>query len=139
MVFCLSVSFLKIRQTKLELRNDCHFRTNKCFTDSTVFTKKCQMLQCNVVMKVTNEKKRVFSFSLHNMKKILMRAISIRIDLMFQLKVLIINKSKVKKIKVKIINISNCTRHIVKFFIGFDTLLLANFCRFSERDCRFIH
>ena len=28
------------------------------------------------------------------------------------------------------INISNCTLHIAKFFIGFDFLFLANFCRF---------
>ena len=64
LVFFLSFySLAKIRQTKLELRNDCHFRTNKWFT------KKCQMLQCNAAMKVTNEKTGIFSFYLHNMNK----------------------------------------------------------------------
>ena len=53
----LFYSLTKIRRTKLELRNDCHFRTNRWFTDSTVFTKKCKMLQCDAVMEVTNEKK----------------------------------------------------------------------------------
>ena len=46
-------------------------------------------------MKVTSEKKGIFSFYSHNMnKKNSMRIISITIDLIFQLKVLIINKSK---------------------------------------------
>ena len=61
-----------------------------------------------------------------------MRAISITMDLMFQLKVLRINETK------DIINISNCTLHIVKLFIGFDAPFLANFCRFSERGCQFM-
>ena len=63
--FCLA----KIRQTKRELRYDCYFRNNKWFTNSSVFTKKCQMLQCDTVMKVTNEKKGIFSFYLHNLNK----------------------------------------------------------------------
>ena len=33
------------------------------------FTKKCQTLACDVVMKVTNEKKGIFSFHSHNMNK----------------------------------------------------------------------
>ena len=52
------------------------------------------MLQRNVVMKVTNEKKDILSFYSHNMnKKNSMRVISITGDLMFRVKVLIINKS----------------------------------------------
>ena len=35
----------------------------------TLLTKKCYMLHCNVVMKVTNKKKGIFSFYLHNMNK----------------------------------------------------------------------
>ena len=50
---------------------------------------------------------------------------------MFRLK--IINKSKDTHK-----NISNCTVNIVKFFIGFDTLFLADVCKFSERACRFM-
>ena len=57
-----------------------------------------------------------------------MRAISITVDLMFCLNVLVINESK-----IHIINISNCTLNNVKFFIGFNTLFLADFCRFSDR------
>ena len=46
-------------------------------------------------MKVTNEKKDIFSFYSHNMnKKFQWRAISITVDLMFRLNVLMINKSK---------------------------------------------
>ena len=60
-----------------------------------------------------------------------MRAISVTIKLMFQLKVLIIYKSK----NTYNTNISNCTL-IVKLFTGFDTLFLANFYRFSELDGR---
>ena len=37
---------------------------------------------------------------------------------------------KVKKIHI--INISNCTLHIAKFFIGFDALFLANFVDFQN-------
>ena len=36
------------------------------------------------------------------------------------------------------IDISNCTLSFVKFSLGFDTLYLANFCRFSERGYRFM-
>ena len=43
-------------------------------------------------------------------------AISITVDLMFRLKV-----------KIRIINVSNCTLYIVKFFIGSDILFLADF------------
>ena len=35
--------------------------------------------------------------------------------------------------------ISNFTFYIVKVFIGFDTLFLADFCRFSEVGCKFMH
>ena len=31
-----------------------------------------------------------------------------------------------------IININNCTLYIVKFFIGFDALFLADFCDFQN-------
>ena len=49
----------------------------------------------NVVMKVTNEKKIIFSFNKHNInKKNLLKANSIAVDLMFRLKFLIINISK---------------------------------------------
>ena len=79
------------------------------------------MLHCNTVMKVTNEKKGIFSFYLHNMnKKNSIRVIPTTIDLMFQLKVLIINKNKDTHHKY-----SNWTLHIVKFFIGFDALVLV--------------
>ena len=48
-----------------------------------------------VIMKVTNEKKGIFSFYSHNMNKIFQWvAISITVDLMFPLKMLIISKSK---------------------------------------------
>ena len=36
------------------------------------------------------------------------------------------------KVKIHIINISNCTLHIVKFFIGFDALFMANFVDFQN-------
>ena len=53
------------------------------------------MLDCNVVMKVINEKKGIFSFySDTDEQKISMRTISVTVDLMFLLKVLMINKSK---------------------------------------------
>ena len=39
----------KIGWTKLEFENDCHFRSDRWFTDSTV-------------IKITNEKKDIFSF-----------------------------------------------------------------------------
>ena len=42
------------------------------------------------------------------------------------------------KLKIHIINMSNCTLYIVMLFIGFDTLFLADFCRFSERGCQFM-
>ena len=42
------------------------------------------------------------------------------------------------KVKSHIINISNCTLHIVKFLIGFDYPVLANFYKFSERDLWFM-
>ena len=35
----------------------------------TVLTKKCYLLQCNLIMKVTNIKKGIFSFYSHNMNK----------------------------------------------------------------------
>ena len=63
--FCLSIPLLKFDRHK----NECHFRNIKWFTDSTVFTKKCLMLQLNAVMKVANEKKDIFSFYSHNMNK----------------------------------------------------------------------
>ena len=86
------------------------------------------MLHSNVVMKVTNTKKGIFSIYSHNMNKnISMRANFITVDLKFLLKVLIINK-----VRIHIINISNCTLYVVKFFIEFDTLLLVDFCRFSK-------
>ena len=54
-----------------------------------------RMLHYNAVMKITNEKKGIFSFYSLNMNKtISMRAVSITEDLMFRLKVLTINKSK---------------------------------------------
>ena len=46
------------------------------------------MLHCNAVMKLTNEKKGIFSFYSHNMNKNFNEIISITVDLMFQLKVL---------------------------------------------------
>ena len=49
------------------------------------------MLHCNVAMKVF---KGIFSFYSHNVKKILMRAISITVDLISLLKVLTINKNE---------------------------------------------
>ena len=53
------------------------------------------MLQCNVVIKVTHEKKGIFSFYSHYMnKKNSMKPISTTIDLMFRLKVLRINEGK---------------------------------------------
>ena len=61
-----------------------------------------RMLHYNAVMKITNEKKGIFSFYSHNMnKKISMRAVSITEDLMFRLKVLTINKSKDTHHKIK--------------------------------------
>ena len=99
-ICCFFLSFYsltKIRWTKLELRNDCHFRADKWYTDSTAFTKKCQLLQCDAVMGVTNEKKGSFHFILISCTKYLIRAISNTINtigLMFHLNVLIINKSK---------------------------------------------
>ena len=71
------------------------------------------MLHYDVVMKITNEKKGIFSFYSHNMKKNSVTAISITEDLMFRLKVLTINESK----DTHHINMSNCTLYIVKFFI----------------------
>ena len=59
-----------------------------------------------------------------------MRGISITVDLMFRLKVLIINESKDTHHKC------NCTFYIVEFFIGSDTMFLADFRRFSERGYR---
>ena len=56
----------KIQQIKLESKSDCHFKSNKWFTDSA----HQEMLHCNVVvMKVINEKNGIFSFYLHNMNK----------------------------------------------------------------------
>ena len=53
----------KTWQTKLEFKSDCHFRSNKWFTDSILnFT-------CNVVMNVTNERKGIFAFYSHNFDK----------------------------------------------------------------------
>ena len=53
------------------------------------------MLNCIVVMKATNEKKAIFSLYSYNMnKKIPVSAISIRVDAMFRLRELIINKSE---------------------------------------------
>ena len=49
------------------------------------------MIHCNVVMKVTIEKKSIFSFYSHNMKKKSVRAISVTVDLMFRLKVSVIS------------------------------------------------
>ena len=78
---------------------------------------------------ITNEKKGIFSFYSCNVNKISVRAFSITVDLMFRLKVLMINKRKDKH--------HNCILNIEKFFIRFDTLFLANFCIFSERGCQF--
>ena len=36
------------------------------------------------------------------------------------------------KVKMKTINISNCTLYIVKFFIGFDTLFWLIFVHFQN-------
>ena len=52
----------------------------------TLFTKKCYILHCNVVMKVTNEKKGIFSFYSHDRNKNFNESISVTVDLMFQLK-----------------------------------------------------
>ena len=55
------------------------------------------MLHCNAVMKVTNEVKGIFSFYSHNVKKNFSESHqSMTVDLMFRLKVLIINESKSK-------------------------------------------
>ena len=62
--------------------------------------------------------------------KFSVRAISITMHLMFRLKVSI-------KVKIHIINTSNFKLYI-KFFTGFDTLFLAEFCRFLERGCLFM-
>ena len=56
-----------------------------------------------------------------------MRVISLTVDLMFRLKVLIINKSK-----DTLININNCTFYTVKFSIGFDTLFWQIFVDFQN-------
>ena len=52
------------------------------------------MLHCNVVMKVINEKKGIFSFYSYNVNKNFNESIPITEDIMFRLKVLIINKCK---------------------------------------------
>ena len=53
-------------------------------------------------MKVTNEKNGIFTFYSHNKNKTKsLRAISITVALMFRLKVLIVNKSKVKHHRYK--------------------------------------
>ena len=56
-----------------------------------------------------------------------MRANFITADLTFSLKVLIVNKKR-----IHILNISNCTLYIVKFFIGFDTLFWPIFVDFRN-------
>ena len=56
----------------------------------TLFTK--LILHCNVIMKVINDKKSIFSQFIHIIKN--KRAIFITVDSMFLLKVLTINKSK---------------------------------------------
>ena len=68
----------------------------------TQFAKKCYVLHCNAAMKVTNQKKGIFSFYTHNMNKtISLRAISIRVDFIFRLKVLIINIIRWRSISMR--------------------------------------
>ena len=38
------------------------------------------------------------------------------------------------KVKIHMINTSNCTHYIVKFFVEFDTLFLADFCRKFQNE-----
>ena len=52
------------------------------------------MLHYNAITKVANEKKGMFSFYSHDMNKNSNESISVIDNLMFQLKMLIINKSK---------------------------------------------
>ena len=86
------------------------------------------MLHSVVVMKVTNEKKGIFLSYLHNRnKKFQSEQFRLQWVFMFRLKVLIINKSK-----IHIINVSNCTLYIVKFFIGFDILVWPIFVDFQN-------
>ena len=62
------------------------------------------MSHCNVVMKVTNEKKSILSFYSHNMnQKISVRAISIAVNLMFRLKLLIDESDKSSSHSIKLL------------------------------------
>ena len=64
------------------------------------------MLHCDLIMKITNEKRGIFAHFIHTLRKQnSVRAISITMDSMFPLKVLIINKSE----DTRMINISKCT------------------------------
>ena len=130
---CFSIPLLKFDRQSLSSRVIAILDlTNGSLT---LFTKKCKMLHCNPRMKITSEKKGIFHILFTRYEqKISVRAISITIDSKFPSGVSIINKRK----KIHIINISNYTLYIVKLVIGFDTLFWANFCRFSERGCRFM-
>ena len=74
------------------------------------------MLHYNAAMKLTNKKKGIFSFYSHNMDK------KFNESHFYRLKLSTISKGKDTHHKY-----DNFTLHIVKFFIGFDTLIYSIF------------